>query len=179
MEEWRPIPDHDGYECSNEGRVRSLDRWVMTRRGHSRFKRGQILSVRIDETAARHADRYPHVMLGRGRMRRVHQLVAWTFIGPQPEGFYVCHRDGDRTNNRPSNLYYGTARENQLDRRLHGGNGVGSKHHCAVLNEEQIQVIRKRLDAGELQREIAIDYGVSQSAISNIKTGTRWSHVEG
>lgn len=177
MEEWRSVPGHDGYEVSNLGRVRSLDRYVLTKRGHRRFKKGQLLKVRIKSDALRIEDRYPHVMLGRGRSRRVHQLVAWAFIGPQPAGHYVCHDDGDRQNNRDSNLYYGTAKQNQLDRHRHGGRGFGSKHHNARLNDNQIADIRRRLDAGERQRDIAGVFGVTQSAISNIKTGTRWSHV--
>jgi len=176
VEVWRSIPKHEGYEVSNFGRVRSLDRWIVDRRGASRFKKGQILKVRMVESAERDCDRYAHVMLGRGKSRRVHQLVAWAFIGPQPAGLYVCHNDGDRRNNRDTNLYYGTAKQNQLDRHRHGKRGLGEHHHNARLTEGNVAKIRARLEAGELQRVIAADFMVTQSAISNIRTGARWSN---
>lgn len=174
MEEWRPIPGHDGYEVSSLGRVRSVDRYVAGRPGHKRFRRGQLLSIHVNSDAERDCDRYPHVMLGRGKSRRVHQLVAWAFLGPQPAGLYVCHDDGDRTNVRAGNLYYGTAQQNQLDRHRHGSRGFRENHPNARLTEADVEHIRALLKDGVLQRVIADKFGMTQSAISNIKTGTRW-----
>jgi hypothetical protein len=175
MEIWKAIPDHDGYEVSNLGAVRSLDRYVTDRNGFSCFKKGRNLAVRLQPDAVRDCDRYAHCMLGRNRSRRVHQLVAWAFIGPQPAGQYVCHEDGDRSNNRVDNLYYGTPKQNQIDRHRHGKRGFGENHHNTTLTNEDVDKIRQRLKAGELQRVIAADYGLTQSAISNIKTGVRWA----
>ena len=39
-------------------------------------------------------------------VRRVHELVALTFIGPCPEGHVLVHADGDRLNNAVDNLRY-------------------------------------------------------------------------
>lgn len=36
----------------------------------------------------------------------VHQLVAWAFLGPQPAGAHIKHRDGNAANNHLANLYY-------------------------------------------------------------------------
>ena len=47
----------------------------------------------------------------------------------------------------------------------------------AKLTEKDIPVIRQRLKNGEVQRIIALDYGVHQVTISRIKTGKDWSHV--
>jgi len=49
------------------------------------------------------------------RTVRVAQAVAWAWIGSQPEGRLVCHRDGVNTHDHVSNLYYGTHAENMLD----------------------------------------------------------------
>lgn len=175
-EEWRPIPDHEGYEVSSKGRVRSIDRWIIKKTGRC-FRRGRILKAHAVPNAPRHADRYAHVMCGRGRMRRVHQLVAWAFLGPQPTGLYVCHRDGDITRNHDDNLYYGTATQNQLDRRMHGRLGIGADHPNARLTEAQVLSIRARIDDGEKQSDLAREFGVTPSAISEIKTRARWAHV--
>lgn len=49
--------------------------------------------------------------------------------------------------------------------------------HNAKLNATQVIEIRQALAAGERQRSIAAQYGVSQTAISAIATQKRWTHV--
>ena len=61
--------------------------------------------------------------------------------------------------------------------RIRGYRHLGSSHGLAKLTEEDIPVIRQRLKNGEVQRIIALDYGVHQVTISRIKTGKDWSHV--
>lgn len=44
---------------------------------------------------------------------KVHRAVCEAFHGPAPEGKpYVLHKDGDAVNNLPSNLEWGTQKEN-------------------------------------------------------------------
>ena len=61
--------------------------------------------------------------------------------------------------------------------RIVGYHHLGSKHGLAKLTEKDIPVIWQRLKNGEVQRIIALDYGVHQVTISRIKTGKDWSHV--
>ena len=54
----------------------------------------------------------------------VHELVLNAWHGPRPEmrgtGRYVSrHLNGDKTDNRPSNLAWGTPTENNADTRAH------------------------------------------------------------
>lgn len=42
----------------------------------------------------------------------LHQLICRAFHGPPKPGQVVLHKDNDRTNNRPSNLKWGTQAEN-------------------------------------------------------------------
>jgi hypothetical protein len=49
---------------------------------------------------------------GRTLNFRIHKLVAEAFLGPRPPGLVIIHKDEDQTNNRASNLKYGTQREN-------------------------------------------------------------------
>lgn len=60
----------------------------------------------------------------------VHGLVAEVFIGPRPEGLDVCHNDGDKSNNRASNLRYDTHSENQKDEVRAGRNVYRNRTHC-------------------------------------------------
>lgn len=107
-EEWRPVPGWPGYEVSDLGRVLSrrrrtprLLRPSTTRHGYQRVS----LSV-----------------VTREKGFLVHQLVLSAFAGPCPKGKETRHLDGDPSNNRLSNLAYGTARENGRDRAWHRRN---------------------------------------------------------
>lgn len=123
-EVWLPIPGHDGYEASSEGRVRSIARVIETRNGQSRRLPGCV----IRGTCA--SGGYRMVALGAGVKRYVHHLVAEAFIGPRPDGYEICHNDGDRFNNHPENLRYDTPTENKRDTVRHGTHGSLAKTHC-------------------------------------------------
>lgn len=117
-----------GYEVSNLGRVRSIDRILVGRDGVARHYRGRIRKQHIA------TDGYPAVSIGSVgqdfRTVKVHVLVARAFLGPGPTGQEVRHRDGDRRNPRLSNLIYGTKSENAYDRVTHGNHINANKTHC-------------------------------------------------
>lgn len=54
------------------------------------------------------------------RMRLVHHLVLETFVGPRPPGAETRHLNGNPSDNRVSNLAWGTAWENSNDKIAHG-----------------------------------------------------------
>jgi len=117
-EQWRPAVGHPGYEVSNHGRVRSLDR-VLTLRGRDgediyRRHRGRVLAP------CANASGHMVVTLGRGNSVYVHQLVLTAFVGPAPAGEEGCHDDGDASNNRLTNLRWGTRASNVADSVRHG-----------------------------------------------------------
>lgn len=66
---------------------------------------------------------YLIVSLGAGNNRHIHSLVAWTFLGPQPLGSVVDHKNRIRTDNRVDNLRYVTPSENMHNRTKGGRNG--------------------------------------------------------
>lgn len=173
MEEWRSIPGFDGYEASSYGRIRSVDRIVPIRNGRTRFVRGRILSPGI------HSKRYPYryVNLQRGKPNiGVHRLVCLAFHGlPATDTMMACHRDGDCANNNADNLYWGTPKQNQLDRKRHGTASIGDRHGMSKLTSSVVETIRHRLSLGEKQLDLAKEFGVSQPAISHIATQKRWN----
>lgn len=118
---WKPVPEYVGlYECSDHGDIRSLDR-VVARTGHWLSKhttvRGRVLKLRP------HPDGYCTVNLCRDGTQRtvtVHSIICHAFHGPRPPGLEVCHSNGIESDNRASNLRWGTHAENEADKFLHG-----------------------------------------------------------
>jgi hypothetical protein len=167
MEIWKPIRFCTGYEVSNLGRVRSLDRVVIHKDGHKQKRRGLILKLVPAGT-------YLVVTLKRGAQNStVHCLVADAFIGRRPRGKQVAHNDGNPHNNRADNLRYVTVKENQEDMVAHGRSQRGVRNVNNKLKLHQVLEIKKLLQSFT-QRDIAARYGVSQASINHISVGKTW-----
>lgn len=109
MTEWRAVPEFPGYEVSDDGRVRSVDRTVTIRQtaltSATRRQPGKILAQFW--TGGRH--RYLTVTLSRSGQSvpvKVHLLVLSVYAGPRPLGHGPAWRDGDRSNCASVNLHW-------------------------------------------------------------------------
>jgi HNH endonuclease/NUMOD4 motif len=129
---WRPIPGHAGYQVSDRGRVRSLDRTItyMTKWGPvQRRLNGQELKPGPTTGG------YPTVVL-EGRTRYIHHCVLEAFVGPRPLRHEAAHGDGNPLNNTLSNLRWASHSANEADKRRHGTKLSGArtpngrKTHC-------------------------------------------------
>lgn len=109
-EEWRDIPDYEGYyQVSNLGLVRSLTRFVERSDGVIQKRVGRKVQPKINE------DGYEIVRLSKEGVRRqygVHTLVAKAFLDGYFDGAEVNHIDFVRTNNRADNLEWVTHCDN-------------------------------------------------------------------
>lgn len=115
---------------------------------------------------------------GKRKALTMHRLVALAFV-PNPDNKpFVNHKDGDKTNNDANNLEWVTHKENMAHAYLTGLNDhKGSKNSRSKLKEEDVPVIRRRISNGEMNKDIASDYGVDPSVISCIRHGKIWTHV--
>jgi hypothetical protein len=105
MEVWKLVPEYDGkYEVSDQGRVRSFQRYLQ----------GRILRP------GRMPSGHLSVALGRGNSQCVHKLVLLAFVGAAPERHECLHINGIPDDNRLSNLRWGTRSENMKDAYAHG-----------------------------------------------------------
>lgn len=102
--------------------------------------------------------------------KAVHRLVCSAFHGrPTPKTLQVRHLNGDPSDNRPTNLRWGSQQENWLDRKAHGRGISGERHPMAMLTDPEREhirwAIRKGLCSG---RHAARMLGLSQACISSL-----------
>lgn len=115
------------------------------------------------------------------KTRRTHR-VAWELTyGPIPAGLNVCHKCDVPRCVRPDHLFLGTPKRNTADmdakgRRGYGRGGAqGESNGMAKLSTLQVEEIRSRFEAGERQKDIAVDLGMSRAQVCRIVNGKAWS----
>lgn len=109
-ENWKDIKGYEGlYQVSNLGRLRTLQRYNISKKKHE--KNCKILKL------SEHRQGYKTTTLSKDGKRKtylVHRLVAETFIRNEKSKPEVNHMDADKTNNCVSNLEWVTAKENSM-----------------------------------------------------------------
>ena len=170
---WLALPGFEGaYEISNMGRVRSLDRFIidngLTRK---RFRKGRVLKP------GRNTNGYLHIFAtykNKQKAIQVHQGVMQTFVGPQEKGIEVMHNNGIKSDNKLSNLSYGTRKDNvkdsfRLNEYLMGEAAPWSK----LANEDVINICKDPRFISEISKS----YNVSTGTISMIKNRKMWKSL--
>lgn len=110
----REIPDWPGYHATAEGHIYSA-------------KSRKLLKEFYNDAG------YKILMLcknGKPAPKKVHSLVAAAFHGTRPVELQIRHLNGDRLDNRPENLAYGTGSENSYDAIMHGVHPNARKESC-------------------------------------------------
>lgn len=153
---WKPVKGYEGlYEVSNKGRIKSLSR---LRQGNG--KKG-ILKERILKGTV-NSDGYPHVKLYKDGVKtifKVHRLVVETFIESDIERQYINHKDGNKVNNKVSNLERCTPSENVV-------HAYENKLNNVKLDIDMEEFTRM-VDEGKYIREIAEYFKCSKSTVRN------------
>ena len=177
-EVWKDIPDYEGsYQVSNMGRVRSVDRVVTYKNSRVQKHKGRVLKPCIINSG------YEQVGLfdDNGRIgKSVHRLVLETF---KPHvnmiDLQVNHIDGNKLNNHLTNLEWATGRDNILHAYDIGLiDKKGERGSNVKLSNTDVLEILQRLDTGESQGDIALDFSVSKGCISHINIGLTWRAVK-
>lgn len=164
MERWATVREFPEYQVSDQGRVR---------KPASTRKKGAVI--------APHVGRYRCVSLcqdARTHTRMISRLMLEAFVGPPPSSIHqAAHNDGNPMNDRLDNLRWATPKENCADRVKHGTAMRGETHCRALLRGEQVREIRARRRAGERNKTLAAEFGVSGPTISMIVNGHIWKHL--
>lgn len=171
MEIWKPVPGYEGfYDASECGHVRSVSRPSTHYTGKMIMRGGRVLRGCINFKG------YLQVSLcrdGKTRTAFVHALVALTYRGPRPSGLLVRHLNGDATDNRASNLAYGTQLENVADMEVHGTIRRGENHALAKLTAENVRLMRD-LAPTHRRQALADMFNVSINQVDNVVNNRQW-----
>lgn len=109
-----------------------------------------------------------------GKTFQSHRLAHFLATGEDPGELQIRHSCNNPSCCNPMHLSTGTSQDDANDRIRAGRIPKGSAHSSAKLAESQVIAIRADL---RLQREIALDYGVSRQQICLIKSRKYWAHV--
>lgn len=177
MEMWKPIKGTNNmYQVSSKGVIKGLPREVIRKDGvKGKFLRERILKGAVNSSG------YMTVTLPNGS-RFIHRLVAEAFVENTLNKEQVNHKDGNKFNNDWSNLEWMSPKENSQHAFTLEANqewNKGSRNPGSKLNEEKVLKIKKFLDNEYAVKEIAKEYGVSESCIRDIKRGASWATVNG
>ena len=107
IEIWNKIPGFDAYECSNNGKIRSVGRFIKWGPGNKWMPKKEL-------KPSLSTSKYLCVNLynkGRNRLT-VHYLVLLTFKRDRIGKEVINHKNGIKTNNNLNNLEYCTQAEN-------------------------------------------------------------------
>ena len=177
---WKDLPDFEGlYQVSTKGRVKGF-KYGKSYKPHILKP---IIIVEKNHRKYKNSNGYVYVKLhvnGKCYNKRVHRLVAITFI-PNPENKnQVNHIDGNTLNNHVENLEWSDGSENTLHARRILKRGIphliGERHGNAYLTWNDIHKIRE-----DYPKNINLDYkdyakmyNVHPGAIGEIVMNKSW-----
>lgn len=106
---------------------------------------------------------------------RAHRAAYELYKGcPVPEGKFALHRCDTPACVNPYHLFAGTNSDNLRDMVAKGRSIRGTmNNHCKLTEQD---VVKIRAD-NRSQSKIALDYGVWQTTISQIKNNKIWKHL--
>lgn len=159
MEEWRTIPFAPTYSVSSKGRVRRDDTGRIIK--PSLAGRGYPSWIAYAEPSAKRF--------------YVHRAVAYAFLGPPPNfkdaaRAEVNHKNGDKEDNRRSNIEWLSSRDNKTHAYDIGLRKHGENHPDSKLSDEDVRTIRE-LRGRVPQKVLAKRFGVSRPLISEVQIG--------
>lgn len=106
-----------------------------------------------------------------GKLRYAHRTSWEMHFGPIPIGSLVCHHCDNRGCVNPRHLFVGSPHDNSRDMVAKGRVSWGELRPLAKLTEADVIEI---LQSTARTCDLAIRYGVSQTAIYRVRAGTAW-----
>lgn len=127
-------------------------------------------------------DGYAKIRLSDSQKKKsysVHRLVGMAFIKNPNNLPQINHLDGNKKNNKVTNLEWCDQSENSKHSfRIGLQSNVGIKNPAAKLNEQQVREIRAKYSPGVVTiKQLSIEYNVGETTIGRVLK-THWKHVK-
>jgi len=104
-----------------------------------------------------------------GNNRALAHRVAMQLEGHDIEDTFVLHKCDNRLCVKPGHLYLGDNKDNMQDAVNRGRICHGEGHPDSKLTDDEVAEVRKKYNKTDvLQKELADEYGVTQSNISRL-----------
>lgn len=180
-ETWIEIHDFPNYMISNHGRVWRQEKETIFKNGVKRTFKEQYISICYTKTG------YCIVRLSNNGVKKtkyIHRLVAEHFIENKLNKPEINHIDGDKKNNRFSNLEWCTSKENKIHgwkNKLYNphSNMQGENHGNHKLKEKEVIEIRRLYDNRmKTLKELSLMFKTPNSTIQKIVYRKTWKHLE-
>lgn len=172
---WKDIEEYKGiYQVSNMGRIKSLERLTNGKLGSVKIHLEKILTP-LNLTKG-----YQGVRLYKdyiGKTLKIHRIVAKTFICNPNNLPQVNHINGNKKDNKVSNLEWCDNRYNMdhaLDSLLIKR---GFDKHFSNFNSILFSTIQPLLDCGLTCKQLSLIYNVDRHTISTILSGKSYKHL--
>lgn len=161
----KEVPNFPMYYATECGRI------ISKHRGRLKFINGKL-----------DKDGYVHIILrkdGVNYYKRLHRVIAETFLYCDDTSYVVAHIDGDIGNNTKDNLKYCTQKENIADKALHGTKHIGENVHNAKITSEIAMRVKIYLSQNlHTSATIAKILNISKHVVDNIKYKNSWVHIK-
>jgi hypothetical protein len=111
-----------------------------------------------------------------------HRWSYESVYGPIPSSkLFACHRCDNPPCVNPEHIFIGTAHDNMQDALAKGrlGGPKSTTRRDAKLSDADVVNIRHRVARGELQKHLAVEYGVSRGLITHYVTGIARARIGG
>lgn len=111
---------------------------------------------------------------GKAKPEYIHRAVLMVFAGPPRDGECAAHGDGDRSNNRLSNLRWTTRKGNEQDKKAHG---TYNKRGHKVTDEQAVEIVDLYRTTDMTYRQLAEKYGTTIPSVCNMLKGKTYRHL--
>lgn len=118
----------------------------------------------------------------KGKTQRVSRLICMKIKGkPTPGSPDVLHSCGNGHGGciNHHHLYWGSPKQNAIDRIAHGTNAKGEQIANSKLTQLDVIKIKRLQRNGRTDADIARTFNVTRQTIWQIRIGKTWKHVEG